>query len=59
LVTNPREEDEIIEPWEIYQPGFIVAVSTIYQNLLNSPRFCKMDFESFGKLTSGAGGMPL
>ena len=57
LVTNPKDQDEIIKPMGVYQPGFMIGVNSLYNNLLNNPSFHKLNFSK--TLVSISGGMAL
>ena len=54
-MTNPRNADEIIKPMDKYQPGFMIGVNSINNNLLNEPSFHRVNFSK--TLIAVSGGM--
>ncbi|MFM0735612.1 long-chain fatty acid--CoA ligase [Paraburkholderia xenovorans] len=55
LIPNPRDIPGMIKALEGYAINTIPAVNTLYNALLNSPDFHKLDFSKL--LTANAGGM--
>lgn len=57
LITNPRDMDGFIADLKKYQVTIFTGLNTLYNGLLNHPKFSEVDF-SLLKITS-AGGMAL
>lgn len=57
LITNPRDMDGFINDLKKYQVTIFTGLNTLYNGLLNHPKFSELDF-SLLKITS-AGGMAL
>jgi long-chain acyl-CoA synthetase len=57
LITNPRDMNAFINDLKKYQVTMFTGVNTLYNGLLNHPRFGEIDFSKL-KVTS-AGGMAL
>jgi len=54
LITNPRDLDGFIKELKKYPFTFISGVNTLFNGLLNHPRFSEIDF-SFLKVSVGGG----
>ena len=46
LISNPRDIPNLIATFEKTKPAFFSGVNTLYDALLNSPDFAKLDFSS-------------
>ena len=57
LITNPRDMNAFINDLKKYQVNIFTGLNTLYNGLLNNPRFGEVDFSQL-KVTS-AGGMAL
>lgn len=57
LITNPRDMNAFIDDLKKYQVTIFTGLNTLYNGLLNNPRFGEVDFSKL-KITS-AGGMAL
>ncbi|TDB60026.1 AMP-binding protein [Arundinibacter roseus] len=57
LITNPRDMDGFIKDLKKYRVTIFTGLNTLYNGLLNNPKFSEVDF-SLLKITS-AGGMAL
>ncbi|GAB2786425.1 long-chain fatty acid--CoA ligase [Rhabdobacter roseus] len=57
LITNPRDMNAFINDLKKYQVTIFTGLNTLYNGLLNNPRFGEVDFSQL-KVTS-AGGMAL
>jgi long-chain acyl-CoA synthetase len=57
LITNPRDMNAFIDDLKRYKVTIFTGLNTLYNGLLNSPRFAEVDFSAL-KITS-AGGMAL
>jgi len=55
LITNPRDMKSFIAELERYRPAFMTGVNTLFNGLLHTPGFDKLDFGSLR--VSLAGGM--
>lgn len=44
LVTNPRDIPALVAAFDKVKPAFFSGVNTLYDALLNSPEFAKLDF---------------
>ena len=54
LIPNPRDMAGFIKELAKYQVGFFPAVNTLYNGLLNTPGFDKLDFSKL-KVSNGGG----
>ena len=54
LIPNPRDMAGFIKELAKYQVGFFPAVNTLYNGLLNTPGFDKLDFSKL-KISNGGG----
>ncbi len=57
LITNPRDMNAFIDDLKRYRVTIFTGLNTLYNGLLNNPRFGEVDFSAL-KITS-AGGMAL
>ncbi len=46
LVTNPRDIPNLIATFDKYKPALFPGVNTLYDAILNSPDFAKLDFSN-------------
>jgi long-chain acyl-CoA synthetase len=54
LIPNPRDMPGFIKELQKYQVSFFPAVNTLYNGLLNTPGFDKLDFSKL-KISNGGG----
>ena len=46
LISNPRDIPNLIATFDKVKPALLSGVNTLYDALLNSPDFAKLDFSS-------------
>ena len=54
LIPNPRDMAGFVKELQKYQVSFFPAVNTLYNGLLNTPGFDKLDFSKL-KISNGGG----
>lgn len=54
LVTNPRDMKSFVETWSHYDITMFTGVNTLFNGLLHTPGFAKIDFSTL-KMTIGGG----
>ncbi|MBN1615548.1 MAG: AMP-binding protein [Deltaproteobacteria bacterium] len=59
LIPNPRDTKYICQAFETYRPNEFGFVPSLYQMLLDTPEFRKLDFSNVDHCISGAAPMPL
>ncbi len=57
LITNPRDMNAFIDELKNYKVNIFTGLNTLYNGLLNNPRFSEVDFS--GLQATSAGGMAL
>jgi len=58
LIPNPRDTDHICAEMEKYKPTNMANVPSLYQMLIENPKFKSMDHSSLGTVISGAAPFP-
>jgi long-chain acyl-CoA synthetase len=58
LIPNPRDTDRICEEMARYHPTALVNVPSLYQLLMENPKFKKLDFSKVTVCISGAAPFP-
>jgi long-chain acyl-CoA synthetase len=54
LIANPRDIPGFVKEWSKYPVSVVTGVNTLFNALLNSPEFAKLDFSSM-RVTLGGG----
>ena len=58
LIPNPRDTDHICAEMEKYKPTNMANVPSLYQMLLENPKFKAMDHSTLGTVISAAAPFP-
>ncbi|MHA1143646.1 MAG: long-chain-fatty-acid--CoA ligase [Candidatus Helarchaeota archaeon] len=58
LIPNPRDVNHICKEFKKYKPTLMANVPTLYQLLINNPKFRKLDFSQLRIALSGAAPFP-
>lgn len=54
LIVNARDLPALIKEWDTYKPNIVTGVNTLFNGLLNNPKFASLDFSTL-KATVGGG----
>ena len=54
LIVNARDLHTLIKEWDTYKPNIVTGVNTLFNGLLNNPKFASLDFSTL-KATVGGG----
>jgi long-chain acyl-CoA synthetase len=54
LVVNARDLPALIKDWKRHKPSIVTGVNTLFNGLLNHPKFSELDFSSLRACVGGA-----